>query len=137
MNVDYEKALERAYAALPKKTEASERFEIPTADIVVQGNKTIIKNFESIANKLRREQKHLAKYLSKELAAPSNIEGGRLILNSKLSERSINEKIKNYVEIFVICKQCKRPDTKLIEYERGIYTMSCEACGARNPVPKI
>ena len=133
---DYDKALERAYAALPKKTEASERFEVPVAEVLVQGNKTIIKNFEALTNKLRRDPKHLAKYLSKELAAPGNIEGGRLVLNSKFYERSINEKIRNYVDMFILCKQCHRPDTKLVEHER-LFTMVCEACGARGAVPRV
>lgn len=137
MDMDYEKALERAYAALPKKTEASERFEVPVAEVFVQGNRTLIKNFEVIVGRLRREPRHLAKYLSKELAAPGNVEGGRLILNSKLSDRAINEKIRNYVDTFVICRQCRRPDTKLIEHERRLYTMTCEACGARSAVPKV
>jgi len=60
-----------------------------------------------------------------------------LILNSKKTEKIINEKINDYVKEFVICKQCKRPDTKLVEYERGIYIMICEACGARSPVSKV
>lgn len=133
---DYDKALERAYAALPKKTEASERFEMPVAEVLLQGNKTIIKNFEAITNKLRRDPRHLAKFLSKELAAPGTVEGGRLILNSKLYDRTINEKIKNYVDTFVLCKQCRRPDTKLAEHER-LFTMVCEACGARGAVPRL
>ena len=133
---DYDKALERAYAALPKKTEAFERFEVPPAEVLVQGNKTIIKNFEALISKLRRDPKHLAKYLSKELAAPGNMESGRLILNRKISDRAINEKLKAYVDLFVICKQCRRPDTKLMEHER-LFTMVCEACGARGAVPRV
>jgi len=136
MSEDYKKLLERAYSKLPEKTEASERFEIPIADILVQGNRTLIKNFDSIAGKLRREPKHIAKYLSKELAAPGIVDGARLVLNAKLSEKSINERIKDYVNIYVICKQCKRPDTKLVEEDR-LPVMICEACGARSSVGKV
>ena len=136
MTEDYKHLLERAYKKLPEKTEASERFEIPEADVLVQGNRTILKNFEAIATKLRRNTKHLSKYLSKELAASSIIEGSRLILNTKLHERSINEKIRDYVNMYIICKQCKRPDTKLIEEDR-LPVMICEACGARSAVGKV
>jgi len=133
---DYSSLLKRAYSKLPEKTEASERFEIPPVESLLQGNRTIIKNFDAIANKIRRNPRHLAKYLSKELAAPGSIDGTRLILNAKLNEKSINERIKDYVNAYVICKQCKRPDTKLIEEDR-LPVMLCEACGARSSVGKI
>jgi translation initiation factor 2 subunit 2 len=133
---DYNKLLKRAYGKLPEKTEAFERFEVPEADVLVQGNRTILKNFDSIVSKLRREAKHIAKYLSKELAAPSIIEGSRLILNAKLHDRNINEKLRDYVNMYVICKQCKRPDTKIVEVDR-LPVMICEACGARSAVGKL
>ncbi len=135
--LDYDENLNRAYKNLPEKTAKTERFELPAAEVITQGNKTLIKNFDVITNKLRREPKHMAKYLFKELAVPGTIEGGRLILNSKLPERMIVEKIKNYIEIFLTCKQCKLPDTRLTEVDRGIYMMVCEACGARSAVPKV
>ena len=138
MVMNYEELLTRVYKSLPEKTTSGERFEVPVAEVLIQGNKTIIKNFGDITSKLRREPRHLAKYLSKELAAPGNMEGTRLILNSKLGDRAINAKLKDYVDAFVICKQCKRPDTKIVEVEHGrLHMMHCEACGARGAVPKI
>ena len=134
---EYEDLLSRAYRSLPEKTTKGERFEIPPAELLVQGNKTIIKNFETITSKLRRVPRHLAKYLFKELATRGDVDGGRLILNSKVTERSVNDKIKSYLEIFLYCKQCKLPDTRLHEVERGLMVMICEACGARTSVPKI
>jgi len=133
----YDEYLDRAYKNLPEKTAKTERFEIPMVEVIVQGNKTIIKNFDVITNKLRRNPRHMAKYLFKELAVPGTVEGGRLILNSKLPERAIVEKIKSYIEIFLYCKQCKLPDTKLVEVDRGLNMMICEACGARGAVPKV
>ncbi|MEM2974159.1 MAG: translation initiation factor IF-2 subunit beta, partial [Candidatus Micrarchaeia archaeon] len=93
-------------------------------------------NFDAITSKLRRNPRHIAKYLSKELAAPGVVEGSRLILNAKLNERIINDKLKEYIVSFVICKQCKRPDTKIVEEDR-LPVMICEACGARSAVGKI
>jgi len=133
----YDDLLARAYSKLPEKTTKTERLEIPLPEILIQGNKTIIKNFEAITGKLRRDPRHLAKYLAKELATSGNVDGGRLILNSKVMDRVLAEKMKNYSELFLYCKQCKLPDTKLIEVERGLMVMVCEACGARTAVPKI
>jgi translation initiation factor 2 subunit 2 len=134
---DYDKLLEKAYSELPEKRVTRERLEIPMPETLVQGNKTIIKNFEAITSKLRRDPKHVGKYLAKELATSFSIEGGKLILNSKLSEKLINDKLKSYMDIYLYCKQCKLPDTRLEEVERGVYLMVCEACGARSSVPKV
>ncbi len=134
---DYDKLLEKAYSELPEKRVAKERLEIPLPEIMIQGNKTIIKNFEAITNKLRRAPRHVGKYLAKELATSFVLEGGKLVLNSKLNDRIINDKLKSYMDIYLYCPQCKLPDTRLEEVERGIFVMVCEACGARSSVPKV
>jgi translation initiation factor 2 subunit 2 len=129
----YEELLKRARSALPEKTLAFERFEPPVPEIQVQGAKTILRNFEVICTKLRREPALLSKYLSKELAVPATIDGGKLILHGKVYERSLNEKMANFISSYVVCKECKRPDTKLVDGTHGIRTLVCEACGARAP----
>ncbi len=129
----YEELLKRARSALPEKTRAFERFEPPVPEIQVQGAKTILRNFEVICTKLRREPALLSKYLSKELAVPATIDGGKLILHGKVYERSLNEKMANFISSYVVCKECKRPDTKLVDGAHGIRTLVCEACGARAP----
>lgn len=130
---DYEKMLDRARAALPEKTQAFERFETPAIESFQQGSKTIIRNFDAILQKIRREPAILAKYFSKELAVPATMEGNKLVLNGKFYERNLRDKLQAFVDAAVVCKECKRPDTKIIEKD-GIKTMICEACGARSPV---
>jgi len=128
---EYKQLLEKLYAKV-KPITASERFEIPKVKGHVEGTKTIITNFVQIADILRRPKEHIAKYLSKELAALGIIEGERLILNRKLSSSQINEKLKSYTEEFVICKECKKPDTELIKQNR-LTLLHCLACGAKYP----
>ena len=132
--MDYDELLNRAYSLLPEKATKGGRFEMPVIETFIQGNKTIIKNFDSIAEKLRRKQEELARYFSKELAIPITLEGRGLVLHGKFSDRVLNEKFKAYVESYVLCKECKKADTKLIEMDRGVKTMVCEACGARTSV---
>ena len=74
----------------------------------------------------------LAKYCSKELAVPATMEGNKLVLNGKFYDRNLKDKLSAFVDAAVVCKECKRPDTKIIEKD-GIKTMICEACGARSP----
>ncbi|MCX6778529.1 MAG: translation initiation factor IF-2 subunit beta [Candidatus Micrarchaeota archaeon] len=132
--MEYDKMLERAYEKMPKKTGSGERFEIPVADSFIQGSKTMVKNFGAICETLRRDPQDVAKYMYRELAIPGNVEGGRLVLHGKFSARILNERIKNFTESFVICKECRKPDTKLSEGGRGVKTLVCEACGAKSPV---
>ncbi|HLC45860.1 MAG TPA: translation initiation factor IF-2 subunit beta [archaeon] len=134
--MEYEKMLERAYATLPEKALEKERFELPVASIQMEGNKTIIVNFKEICDTLRREPQHLLKVITKELAVPGNLDGSRLILKTRAPQRVLYEKISNYVKEFVLCKQCKKHDTHLVEKE-GITTLVCEVCGARSPVREL
>lgn len=132
----YENLLGDLYKSLPEKKSSGERFEMPNAEVLLQGPKTLIRNYEDICQRLRRDPQEFAKYLSKELAAPSSREAGRLVLQGKFNQRVINEKIQNYVNTRVLCKECGRPDTRLETVERGLQQMVCEACGARSPVRK-
>lgn len=131
--VDYEELLKKAYEEMPKKSLARERFEPPVISSLIQGNKTIIKNFDVITTKLRRKPALLAKFFAKELAVPNTAEGGRLILQGKFSDRVLNERLMNFIGRYVLCKECKKPDTHIVE-EGGVKILVCEACGARSPV---
>ncbi|MBI2543405.1 MAG: translation initiation factor IF-2 subunit beta [Candidatus Aenigmarchaeota archaeon] len=127
----YERLLENAIEKIPKKAHEKDRFQIPQAITEIQGNKTLIKNFSDIAGTLRREPGHLMKYLLKELATPGNIQGPALILQRKLPQDFIQQKIVNYVNEFVLCKVCGEPDTKFVK-EGRITFIHCDACGGRS-----
>ncbi|HIH71333.1 MAG TPA: translation initiation factor IF-2 subunit beta, partial [Methanothermobacter thermautotrophicus] len=48
----------------------------------------------------------------------------------------INERIEDYVNKFVICHECNRPDTRIIR-EGRISLLKCEACGAKAPLKNV
>lgn len=133
---NYEKLLDAAIEKMPKKLHEKDRFQIPEAVTEIQGNKTLIRNFGEIAVILRREPAHVAKYLFKELATPGNIQGDTLILQRKLPQSPIQEKIMTYVKYYVYCKICGEPDTKFVK-EGRITIIQCDACGARSPYKAI
>lgn len=131
--MDYEKLLDSAYKKLPKVDKVVERFEIPKVLGHIQGNKTVITNFFKIAGVLRRETPHFLKYLLRELATPGIIDGQRLVLGRKISSKLINTKVEQYANDFVLCPECKKPDT-IIKKEDRILTLKCMACGARHTI---
>ncbi|PIU75659.1 translation initiation factor IF-2 subunit beta [Candidatus Pacearchaeota archaeon CG06_land_8_20_14_3_00_35_12] len=130
--MEYEELLKKAYNEI-KPIEAAERFEIPKVKGHIEGSKTIITNFQQICATLRRPPEHVAKFLLRELATPGLIEGERLILNRKLSSAMINEKIEAYATEFVICPECKKPDTELLKQDQFLF-LKCLACGAKHSV---
>ncbi len=134
---NYDELLGDLYANLPKKdTGNGERFECPIVEVLNQGNKTIVKNFEAACAKLRRNSQQVAKYLFKELAVPGELQqGGRLLLHGKFRDRQVNEKINDYCKTRVLCSQCGKPDTRIESTDdRHVKVLKCEACGAVNPV---
>ena len=132
--MDYDKLLDRAFASLPEKKSTGERFEVPKAEIILQGNRTLVKNFADICSTIRRGEGEFAKYLFKELAVPGEVTAGRLTLMGKFTDRVVNERIAGYVAAAVVCKECGKPDTHVEALERNLRVLVCEACGAKAPV---
>lgn len=125
--------LKRGKESLPEISVSTERFVVPKVKGHIEGNKTIISNFLQISSLLNRAPEHLLKFISRELAAKGEIKKQILVFNTKLASSKINEKIEQYVEQFVICKECGKPDTKI--YKEGIVTfMRCQACGAKTVI---
>lgn len=129
----YEKLLDRALEQIPKTVFESSRFQIPEADVVIVGNRTTLRNFRSIASALNRDPDHLMKYLLRELGAAGNVEGNQAIFQGRFVKPAVDERIGRYTEEFVLCRECRKPDTKLIKRER-VQMLQCEACGARASV---
>jgi len=129
----YEQLLDKAYENVKLIEGTGERFEIPAVEGFFQGKKTVLTNFIQITSHIRRDPEQLQRFLSKELATPITKEGDKLILNIKIPSKKINPKIEQYVEEFVLCKECKKPDTELIK-EGKLTLIHCLACGAKHPV---
>ncbi|MCK5613280.1 translation initiation factor IF-2 subunit beta [Candidatus Pacearchaeota archaeon] len=130
---DYEKLLDEAYKEVKQVEGTGERFEVPKISGHFEGKKTILTNFFQLASHLRRKPEHFQKFLLKELASSGQQEGERLVLNKKVPSAKINPKIEQYAKEFVVCRECKKPDTELVKEGRLTY-LHCLACGAKHPI---
>jgi translation initiation factor 2 subunit 2 len=128
--------LEEATKKIPTGATKESRLEIPAPNVTIQGNRTFITNFIDIANVIRRNPKHLAKFLFRELAKPGHLDNSRLIFQGKVTTSLTQSKIDNYIKEFVVCKECNRPDTHF-EKEGRIRFIKCEACGAKYVLRRI
>jgi len=131
----YEALLKKAYANVTEQSESTDRFIVPEAKVYIEGKTTILENFADIADVVRRDQDHLMKYLLGELGTAGKIDGTRAIFNGKFEPSLINGLVKGYVDDYVICSECGKPDTRLVKDDR-VLLLRCDACGGHRPVRK-
>ena len=134
--LSYEQLLARAKKALPDALSSGERFQVPAPDIVYEGKTTILRNFEDIVQAIRRNPDMVLTYLLRELGTAGTLEGRRVVFKSKVTNQQVEERIKSYVEAYVLCQECGRPDTRLVKEDR-VAMLECDACGARRPVKAV
>lgn len=130
---NYRELLKRARLDLPESMTAHSRFNIPEVDVLFEGNTTVLRNFNELADKLNREPSHLLGYLLKELGTAGSFDGKRVIFKGRLFSKKIEDRIKDYARVFVLCSECEKPDTHL-EKDGRILILRCHACGAHRPV---
>ncbi len=134
--MDYEELLSDAYENMPESVSQRERFQIPKVTGFLEGNRTVVKNFGEIAKAFRRNGDHLQKFLLKELATPGTPQGERLILGRKVQPQLINDKVRKYADLYVICGECGKPDTNIASEKTGTFIV-CQACGHKARVKEL
>lgn len=131
----YEEMLKEAYTRLPAVGIETSRFEPPKIQTQIQGNRTQILNVSQIADSLDRKREHIIKFFSRELASTSDMKDDSIFLG-RFNQQFMEQKLTKYIDEFVLCKECKKPDTELIKKE-GVTALRCKACGAARPVRTI
>lgn len=133
---NYTELLKRVKSNLPPPVSDGERFKVPEVDILVEGSTTVLRNFMDICDAIRRDPQHLSTYLLRELGTAGAIEDRRMVFKGKVIPQAVNDRIRSYVETYVICSECGRPDTHLVKEDR-VVILECEACGAKRPVKAV
>lgn len=127
--LDYKDLLKRVVESTPQREVEEDRFKLPKAEIFYEGNTTVIKNFDKITDAINREMDLVLKFLLGGLGTAGEINGVRAVFQGKIPARNIQDKIKEYIDTFVMCSECNKPDTHLVK--KGRQTLiRCDACGA-------
>ncbi|MBJ28814.1 MAG: translation initiation factor IF-2 subunit beta [Euryarchaeota archaeon] len=132
-NREYESLLDRARERIPKDISERSRWTMPTPDILIEGSQTILRNFSEIVDAMDRDANHVFQYLLNELGTSGTIEQFRIMLKGKVPPKRIKEKIVSYVKTYILCAECKAPDTRFLREDRTTL-LKCQACGATRPV---
>lgn len=131
---DYEALLKRAHESMPEEElTGEERWSVPELDIIYEGRTTVWRNFQEVVDAIRRDAEHIQGHILRSLGSAGSRDGRRLILKSVIPAEKLKEKVNEYVNTFVICGECGKPDTHLIK-EGRINVIECMACGAKRPV---
>ena len=135
---DYDSLLDRARSQVPEDAfkKSGERFKVPDVQLMVQGNRTLWQNFQDIINVLNRPGREVLKFVSGQIGTAGNIEGGIAIFNGKFTEAAVNDILNRYIDSYVICPVCSRPDTEIKKIEKQ-YKMVCSACGAQTAIRPV
>ena len=133
VDFEYESLLERARERIPKNISERSRWTMPEPEILIEGNQTIIRNFAAIVDAMDRDPKHVYQFLINELGTSGSREQVRVLFKGRVPPKRIKEKIVSYVKSYILCGQCKAPDTRFIKDDRTTL-LKCQACGATRPV---
>jgi len=134
--LNYEMLLDKAYKELPDVLKEHSRFEKPTVDSIIQGKITVVKNLGDLAKAVDRDTNMVSKYLIKELGTSGTHDSQHLVMKGQFRQPQIQDRFDAFLDEFVLCSECKRPDTKILREDR-INFLVCEACGARRSIGSI
>jgi len=136
MKYNYDELLKRACSQMPEVSLKRERLELPHLLITTIGMRTIISNFKEVADVLNRNPMHILKFLTREMATAATYHDSRAIFQGKFRRDSFERLLQRYMESFVTCPVCKRPDTKIVK-EKRLSFLVCNACGARSSIKQL
>ena len=132
----YEALLDKAIKELPDILKEHSRFEKPAVDSIIQGKITVVRNLGELAKAINRDVNLVSRYLIKELGTAGTHDAHHLTLKGQFREPQIQDRFDAFLDEFVLCSECMRPDTKITREDR-INFLQCEACGARRSIGSI
>lgn len=128
---EYEKLLKKIQDKISENKSSGSRFELPSVDIMWQGNRTFFRNFAEFPKILRRDPDKVLQYLSKEFAAPAQLAGDKAVFVGKRDPHDFTALLNRYIKEYLECPVCKSPDTRAEKLNRFTFLV-CEACGAKS-----
>lgn len=137
--LQYEYLLTKAMGELHLQKEAREgvKFKLPLEVKRNVPTKTSI-NLCEIASHLRRDEAHLRKFVLNELLTTGSLnQEGKLYMKGRFTKTQIQETLREYIDLFVICKSCLKSDSTELVKESKMVFLKCSGCGASRHVGNI
>ena len=125
-------------AGLTPVDDPSYRYKMPkvTAKIEGRGNgiKTVLTNIIEVSLSLNRDAPEITKFFGCEIGSQTTYaaETERAVVNGAHTTNDLQNHLSKYIELFVLCKQCRLPETTY-KVKNGVIFQKCAACGAKDP----
>jgi translation initiation factor 5 len=115
------------------------RYKMPTVYGKIEGKgngiKTVIPNISDVAQALKRDAGEVNKFFGTELGAQTTYspDTDRAVVNGSHTDAALQSLMHKYIELFVLCPNCRLPETEYKIKSGGVYH-KCMACGAKEMV---
>lgn len=135
--LQYMALIDAAMAQLNKASEErAERTKLPLK-IFKKDRKTFV-NVSEIADKLSRQPDHLARFLAEHLYTEGSVnKDGNLVLNGLYLQSNIEKGLRNFIELYVVCRACDAVDGTSIVRENKLYFLKCDHCKSQRCVGNV
>ncbi|KAG0680258.1 Eukaryotic translation initiation factor 5A-1 [Pichia californica] len=111
------------------------RYKMPLIQAKSEGSgngiKTNILNISEVSTALARPTSYVMKYFGFELGAQTTIDNKneRYLINGVHDCEKLQDSLDGFIDKFVLCPQCKNPETVLEIVQGGNLQRDCKACG--------
>lgn len=135
--LQYYSMLNKAMEILNRnREEDNERLKLGLS-VVRKSRKTYI-NVVSIAKQLNRQPEHVSHFLTKSLCGEGNInKEGQLVMNGSFLQSAVEKTLRQFIELYVVCKSCESVDETSIVRENKLYFLRCDKCKASRCVGNV
>lgn len=126
-------------AGLTPVDDPSYRYKMPRIVGKVEGRgngiKTLLVNVVELGQSLNRDAPEITKFFGCELGAQTtySADSDRAIVNGNHRDNDLQNHLSKYIENFVLCKNCKLPETHY-KIKDGCIYQKCLACGSKDMV---
>jgi translation initiation factor 5 len=107
---------------------------VPKVEGRGNGIKTVLVNVADLATSLNRDASEITKFFGCELGAQTtmSVDDDRFVVNGAHSTQDLQNLVGKYIEAFVLCKNCRLPETHY-KIKGGLINQKCMACGSKDP----
>ncbi|KAJ2724141.1 eukaryotic translation initiation factor 5 [Coemansia sp. Benny D115] len=116
------------------------RYKMPRMQGKIEGKgngiKTVLPNIVDISHSLSRPPSYATKFFGSELGAQTKIEekNDKYIVNGAHDVAKLQDLLFSFIDKYVLCRNCKNPETDLIITKEQTIIRECMACGQRTDV---
>ncbi|ORD96741.1 IF5 [Hepatospora eriocheir] len=104
------------------------RYKMPSVEVTVESNKTVIKNILNISKSIYRSPNLILKYLSYKLGCKDLQANQKYFLQGHFTNKQIQSYIYDFIDEYVLCKKCNNPETEFVIDGEKI-SRRCLSCG--------